>query len=327
MATKHRNKTSTPNTDDDQFVVGVSPTSPNEDANGDIVAANLRALQPIYFAAILEEARGFDVVERLVTLFASGMLPLGHERTGAMLYKYWKGDYKRLTPEQRRTVYARAFGMSGGDAGVMANREFNDLWLRFASIVGMYSAELQAMAPEERSVSADEVLASGRELAINLSMYGDGLAWFAAADFKAEGQQAMDLLSSAELQIAFGAKTPWEVIYNVAASELGAALNVSRAHVRAESGMIIIRWLANRRARLLKPRSANILKHEDICEERTASSQNRNPTLYPTDFDLVTACEQWLGVTGMQEAELKKPQPIQSAPTPVTEQEHPDSVA
>ena len=323
MATKHRNKSAPPDTDNDQLAVG----APTEDSGGDIIAANLRALQPIYFAAILEEARGFDVVERLVNMFASGMLPLGHERTGAMLYKYWKGDYRRLTTEQRRTVYARTFGLPGGDAGVMANREFNDLWLRFVSIVGMYAAELQAMAPEERSISAEDVLISGRDLAVNLSMYGDGLAWFAASDFKAEGQQAMDLLSSAELQIAFGAKTPWEVIYNVAASELGAALNVSRAHIRAESGMIIIRWLANRRARLLKPRSANILKHEDICEERTAASQNRNPTLYPTDFDLVTACEQWLGVTGTQEAELKRPQPIRSARTPNAPEEQTDRVA
>jgi hypothetical protein len=237
-------------------------------------------------------------------MFASGLLPLGPERTGAMLYKYWKGDYRRLTAEQRRTVYARAFGLPGGEAGVMSNHEFNELWMRFVSVVGMYSAELQSMAPEERSVSEEEVLTSGRNLAINLSMYGDGLAWFAASDFKAEIQQAMELLSSAELQIAFGAKTSWEVIYNVAATELGASLNVSRAHIRAQSGVIIIRWLANRRTRLLRPRSTNILKHEDISEERTAASQNRNPTLYPTDFDLVTACEQWLGVTGTQEAEL-----------------------
>jgi hypothetical protein len=55
---------------------------------------------------------------------------------------------------------------------------------------------------------------------------------------------------------------------------------------------------------LLRPRSANILKHEEICEERSAASQNKNPTLYPTDFDLVRACEQWLGVTGTEEAEL-----------------------
>ena len=304
MATKTKHKSSLNDIDNAEFAIGGPALSQGDDASGEIVAANLRALQPVYFAAILEEARGFDVVDRLVSMFASGMLPLGPERTGAMLYKYWKGDYRRLTKEQRRTVYARAFGIPGGEAGVMANREFNDLWMRFVSIVGMYSAELQSMPPEERSVSEEELLISGRDLAINLSMYGDGLAWFAASDFKAEVQQAMELLSSAELQIAFGAKTSWDVIYNVAASELGASLNVSRAHVRAQSGAIIIRWLANRRARLLKPRSAKILKQDDLCEERTAASQNKNPTLYPTDFDLVKACEQWLGVTGTQEAEL-----------------------
>ena len=327
MATKLKNKSSVADTDNDQFAIGAQG-SLSDDATGDIVAANLRALQPVYFAAILEEAKGFDVVERLVTMFAGGTLPLGHERTGAMLYKYWKGDYKRLTAEQRRAVYARAFGLPGGDASVMANREFNELWMRFVSIVGMYSAELQSMPPEERSISPEEVLISGRDLALNLSMYGDGLAWFAASDFKAEVQQAMELLYSAELQIAFGAKTPWEVIYNVAASEWGAALNISRAHIRADSGVIIIRWLANRRARLLRPRSANILKHEDICEERTAASQNKNPTLYPTDFDLVKACEQWLGVTGTQEVELNSmaEAPVLSQKT-LAPQEKQDQVA
>jgi hypothetical protein len=322
MATKH--KTRLMESDTDQLAISTTLASQSAEESGDIAAANLRALQPIYFAAILEEARGFDVVERLVTMFASGMLPLGPERTGAMLYKYWKGDYRRLTTEQRRTVYARAFGMSGGEAGVTPNREFNDLWMRFVSIVGMYSAELQSIPPEERSVGEDEVLISGRELAINLSTHGDGLPWFAAADFKAEVQQAMELFSSAELQIAFGAKTPWEVIYNVASSELGAAMNVSRAHIRVQSGTIIIRWLANRRARLLRPRSANILKHEEICEERTAASQNKNPTLYPTDFDLVTACEKWLGVTGTQAAELEMQERVEvSSP----QQEKQDPVA
>ena len=178
-----------------------------------------------------------------------------------------------LTTEQRRNVYARAFGLPGGDARVMSNREFNELWMRFVSIVGMYSAELQSLPPDQRSVSTEEVLVSGRILAINLSTHGHGLAWFAAQDFKPEIQQVIELLSDAELQNVFVAKNPWQLIHNVAALELGARPNVPRAHTRAESGVILIRWLANRRARLLRPRSANILRHEDICEGRTAASQ------------------------------------------------------
>jgi len=306
----------------DQSPVSADPARQGDDSNVEIVSANLRALQPVYFAAMLEEARLFDVVLRLVTMFGQGLLPIGHGRAGAMLYRHWKGHQSRLTPEQRRNVYARAFGLPGGDASVMPNREFSDIWIRFVSIVGMYSAELQSLPPGQRSVSAEEVLVSGRTLAINLSTHGHGLAWFAASDFKLEIQQAIELLSDLELQNAFGAKDPWQVIRNVAALELGARPNVPRGHTRAESGIIIIRWLANRRARLLRPRSANILKHEDICEGRTAASQNKKPTVYPTDSDLVTACERWLGVTGTQEAELKEQEaPVAPDRTPVVKEQ------
>ena len=308
--------------------VSADPAGQSEDTNLEIVSANLRALEPVYFAAMLEEARLFDVVDRLVAMFSHGLLPLGPGRAGAMLYRHWKGHHIRLTTEQRRSVYARAFGLPGGDARVVSNREFNDLWLSFVSIVGMYSAELQSLPPDQRSVSAEEVLVSGRILAINLSTHGHGLAWFAAQDFKPEIQQVIELLSDAELQNAFVAKNPWQLISNVAALELGARPNVPRGHTRAESGVIIIRWLANRRARLLRPSSANILRHEDIVEGRTAASQNKKATVYPTDSDLVTACEQWLGVTGTQEAELKElEEPVAPIKTPVPQEEQPDQAS
>jgi hypothetical protein len=301
-----------------QSPVSADPAEQVDDTSGEIISPNLRALETIYFTAMLEEARLFDVVDRLVAMFSRG-LPLGPGRAGAMLYRLWKGHHNRLTTGQRHNVYARAFGLFGGDADVLSNREFNDLWMSFVSIVGMYSAELQSLPPGERSVSPEEVLISGRALALNLSIHGHGLAWFAAQDFKPEIQQVTELLSDEELQSAFGAKDPGQVISNVAASELGARPNVRRAHTRATSGLIIIRWLANRRARLLRPRSANILRHEDIVEGRTAASQNKKPNVYPTDSDLVTACEQWLGVTGTQEAELRE----REAPMPQEEQVDP----
>ena len=204
-----------------KLAVSADPAGQAEDTNGEIVSANLRALETVYFTAMLEEARLFDVVDRLVAMFSGGRLPLGPGRAGAMLYRQWKGHPSRLTTGQRHNVYARAFGLPGGDAGVMPNGEFNDLWMRFVSIVGMYSAELQSLPPGERSVSAEEVLVSGRTLAVNLSTHGHGLAWFAAQDFKPELQQALELLSDAELQSAFDAKNPWQVLHNVAASELG----------------------------------------------------------------------------------------------------------
>jgi hypothetical protein len=287
----------------------------DEVAEASINPANLRALEPVYFAAMLEEARVFDVVDRLVAMFSRGSLRLGPGRAGAALYRYWQGHHARLTALQRQTVYARAFGGAGGEAGVIPNHQFNDRWIRFVSIVGMYSAQLQVLPPAERTVSPEDVLVSGRHLAINLSAHGQGLAWFATQDLKPEIQQIIQLLSDPEIQNAFEARDPWQVVAKVALSELGASPNVPRGHTRALTGTIIIRWLANRRVRLLHPRSANILRHEDICEGRTAASQNKKPTVYPTDFDLATACEQWLAVTGTEEAQLKlKAAPAEQAP-------------
>src|SRR6266498_1631709 len=101
-----------------QSPVSADPARQSEDTNGEIVSANLRALETIYFTAMLEEARLFDVVDRLVTMFSHGLLPLGPGRAGAMLYRHWKGQHTRLTTEQRRNVYARAFGLPGGGADV-----------------------------------------------------------------------------------------------------------------------------------------------------------------------------------------------------------------
>ena len=289
------------------------PQRPQGHPSGiEIIPANLRALEAVYFTAMLEEVRVFDVVDRLVAMFGRGTLALGHGKAAAILYRYWKGNHSRLTPAQRHNIYARAFGLPGGDGSIKANHKFNDLWLRFVSIVGMYSAELQVLPPAERAVGPEEVLLSGRDLAVNLSASGHGLAWFAAQDLKAEIPQIIELLSDLELLAVFGARDLWQVIEKVAAAELNAKPNVPRGHTRGESGMIIIRWMANRRSRLLRPQG-NILRHDDICEGRTAASRGKKATVYPTDSDLVTACEQWLGVTGTQEAELKET-PAEPAP-------------
>jgi hypothetical protein len=50
----------------------------------DIVADNIRALEPAYFAAMLEEMKVFQVADKLVELFQSGLLPIGHRRAGGM---------------------------------------------------------------------------------------------------------------------------------------------------------------------------------------------------------------------------------------------------
>jgi hypothetical protein len=279
---------------------------PGEHANELIVPANVHALQALYVTAMLEEIRLFDVVERLAVMFSQGVIPVGSGRAGAVLYRYWSARNDRLTAAQRRGVYARAFGFVGGDGEVITNGSFDDLWVRFLSTLGLYAAQVEALPRSEWSIDPEEVRRSGRDLAVNLSAHGHGIAYFAAQELKDEVQEIIDLLSEPEIQSAFGAREPWQVIQRVAVSELGVRPNISRGRTRAESGAIIIRWLASRRVRLLRPRGTKILNEDDLSMQRSAESEGKKPTIYPTDYDLVTACQQWLTVTGTEEAQLTR---------------------
>src|SRR5687767_6569880 len=101
------------------------------DAALSIVPSNLRALEALYYAAMLEEAGLFRVVGRLVAMFSQGLLPLNSGPAAEILYRCWKPCHSRLTAMQRHTIYARAFGLPCADDEVVPNGEFNNLWLRF----------------------------------------------------------------------------------------------------------------------------------------------------------------------------------------------------
>src|SRR5690349_7594522 len=79
---------------------------------GEIVRENVEAMQVIYAASMLEETRVFDVADRLVELWASGVLPVGPREGRSALAAYERG---RLGRAERLDVYRRCFGVQGGD--------------------------------------------------------------------------------------------------------------------------------------------------------------------------------------------------------------------
>ena len=219
----------------------------------EIVRENLQAIQAIYFAYMLEESRAFAVVDRIVSLFASGMLPIGAGASREWLATTWLAHQARLSERERRTVYSRVFGAPGGDPGVTPNREFAQLWLRFVSAL---------------SASA------GRDLAVNLSEHGYGMALFVARELGAQAKGAIALLSDPEVSAAFGAREMWQVIDQVAANYLGGARNAHRYAAMARSGSTIIDWLA---------------RNADALNKRHAPAG---------DAGLTEASEQWLAAKG-----------------------------
>lgn len=284
-----------------------------QQADLEIVEANLHAMQAIFFAATLEELRLFQVVDKLIELFQQGMLPLGRGPAGNQLYAYWKKTIERMTEIERRNLYARTFGFPGGDAQVDANREFQDLWLRFVSAVSAFYRQVSVdeLLRAERtrgpaSVTQELVRKSGRDLAANLSLHGYGVAYFAATELQETIKDAIAILSDDEVKTSYGARDMFQVIDQVATLELpGGARNSIRYRTMATAGAVIIRWLADRAEQLAAVAGSPILTLNPA--NRTSKTfRTTKPTTHPTDQDLLDACEQWLAVTGTSEDRIEQ---------------------
>jgi hypothetical protein len=287
----------------------------------EIVVDNLHAMQALYFSAMLEEVKLFQVVEKLVELFQQGMLPLGRGKAGDFLYGYWKKAVDRLSEVERRNLYARAFGFPGGEPQGAPNREFNELWLRFVSAVSSFRRQLTVDELLRSSipvtVSEEQVRKSGRDLAANASLHGYGIAYFAATELQTQIREVIGLLSDPELKAAFGARDMWGVVDQVAMLELGGARNSVRYRTMATSGAVIMRWLAERASVLATASRAPVLNLQSI-RDATPRPAGHNPTNDPTDRDLVEACEQWLAVTGTPDVRVEEYAQPSEGPTTIS---------
>jgi hypothetical protein len=278
-------------------------------ADLEIVVDNLNAAQVFYFSAMLEEMRLWQVVEKLVELFQFGMLPIGRGNAGNRLYRYWKSSANRISELERRNMYARVFGMPGGEVSQGTdNRDFPDLWLRFVSavytLIRQQTVDNMLRANIPVNISQEQVRKAGRDLAANLSLHAYGIAYFAATEIQTTINEFIELLSEPEIRAAYGARDMYQVIDQVNSLELEGPRNTVRYRTMAQAGAVIIRWLGKRADRLSGGGLGPVI---DLSEVRTPSvTTGHRPTSDPTDFDLVTACEQWLAVTGTQDNSVEQ---------------------
>lgn len=240
-----------------------------------IVRENVLATGAIYSAYLLEEARVFQVVDRIVELFAQGLLPLGRGRSADALRRYWRSG-NRIPERERRELYARVLGLPGGVAAVRSNGEFLALWLRFVDSVSAYARKNKAAGlVQPPSANNAGVRWAARDLAANASLHGAGGAGTAARRLVAQARQLFEILNDRELQDAFGARDAWQVIERVS-RDLGGARNVARYRMQAEAARQIFDWLA----------------------DHTASVGTKD------DAQVVSAAEQWLGTADVMRIDL-----------------------
>jgi hypothetical protein len=105
----------------------------------------------------------------------------------------------------------------------------------------------------------------------------------------------------------------WQVIEVVNANYLGGSRNTHRYRTQSRAGAIVIRWIANNVQRLSNMSGPVLMIDQIVNPQLRELNPNRNPTLEPSDWDLVNACEQWLAVGGVQEQSVEQyAQPIES---------------
>ncbi|GAB1595827.1 hypothetical protein [Lysobacter claricitrinus] len=280
------------------------------------VRENLLGAQAVAFAASCEDMNMPQVVEKIVDLFRTGLLPVSRGKAGDYLYSYLKKSAERMTQNERLDLFRQVLGRNEGDPSVPGNTEFKELWLRFVAAVSSFGRQLSVdrmlRTNVPVAVSQEQVRKAGRDVAANLSVHSFGIVRFAAAELQQTILEYRDLLSDAELRSCFGARDMWQVMDQVNANYLGGPRNTHRYRTQARSSAVIIRWLANHSDRLAG-RYGEVISVNALTNPQMSGSDQ--PMVDPNDWDLVQACEQWLAVGGVQEASIE--QYSQSTESPV----------
>jgi hypothetical protein len=273
-----------------------------DNSQADIIVDNVRALSALYFAAQLEDLKFFSVADKVTEQFLSGMIPISRSQGSEAIYQYYREAPNRFTEHERRSMYARAFGFAQGAVDEpMPNREFSDLWIRFASSVSIFDRE-RAVTGVRKSITAPELFKNARDLAVNLSLHGYGIAHFAAVELQNTIRFLLKTLSYPDVLQAYGVIDVWQLIERVSGLYLGGAANSVRQRTMAQTGSKIILWLGDKSRQLSAPAGA--------IDLGTAS--------HPKETELVTFVERWLAVTGMGEDSAEKysePVSLQTQPT------------
>lgn len=260
-----------------------------QNVQADIVRDNLDATAMLYMAAHLEDAKLFATYEIIASQFLHGEVPMIRSEAGGDIYRFIKEAPTRFTENERRGLYARTFGFAQGSAEEgMPNSQFSDLWIRFISAVSVLVREEGAYV--RKAITAQQVFKNARDLAVNLSLHGYGVVYFAAVELQALVSSTLKTLAQPEVLQAYGVNDVWQLVERVSALYLGGTVNTVRQRTLAQAGGHIIQWLAAKTPLLVQPNGTL-----DVSKETA----------------LVSNVERWLAVTGTDSGvTLKYAEPV-----------------
>jgi hypothetical protein len=277
--------------------IGVDLPDLEETTQATILKDNVSSLAAVYFCAMLEDYKVFDVANVVADQFMQGVLPLSRGPGGNAIYEYIRETPNRFTAVERRTIYAQSLGLAQGSIDVqLPNREFSDLWIRFlsaASLSGRQNALSNTrLVTTGAYVTAEQVFKSAKDLAVNLSLHGYGIGYFAAIELQQLIKNVKAMLSYPDVIAAYGVRDVWQLVERVSQMYLGGSVNGVRQRTMAHHGAKIIEFLSD---------NAGILSGPVVGLDLTSINSN---------------IEQWLAVTGTDDNVVDK----YSAPVSVTQQ-------
>jgi hypothetical protein len=280
--------------------INISLPNLDENLQADISKDNVIAVSAIYFASQLEELKLIAVAEKVCEQFMQQQVPITRGLGGQALYEFIKDAPNRLTEAERKGIYARTFGFAQGAVDEqMPNREFADLWIRFLSAVSVLNRELKATGVRQ-SLTAQQVFKNARDLAVNLSLHGYGMAHFAAVELQGLVRTVIKMLGYPEVLSAYGVNDIWQLVERVSGLYLGGSANGVRQRTLAQSGAAIIQWLAKRQPTLL------------------AGAATDAAMKVFSEIELVAEVEKWLAVTGTDDTSIDKFSEVVSVPSQPT---------
>src|SRR5215471_2592728 len=273
----------------------------------DIVKDNLLAVSALYFGAQLEELKFFAVADKVAEQFEAGLIPMSRSVGGDSIYQYIRGAPQRFTEAERRGIYARAFGFAQGSIDEpLPNREFADLWIRFVSAVSVLTREQGITV--RRALTELQVIKNARDLAVNISLHGYGIAHFAAVELQDTTKKIIRMLSYQDVLSAYGVNDMWQLIERVSGLYLGGSVNSVRQRTLATAGAEIIQWLADHQPQLANPGGEIDFLAEIVIS--TGETQLK-------EKKLIDNVEKWLAVTGTDDqATAKFYEPVSLAQQP-----------
>lgn len=272
----------------------------------DQIKQNVLLMSVIIPSAMLDELKGFQVIDVIMQSAQNGTIALPRGNAGRLLYNRWKAAPNRINEGERRDIYAMTMGQPGGNPEIQGNVEFNDLWLRFVSSVSQFVRNqevdklLRSAMPG--ATGAQQMRKAARDLVNNLSLHGYGMTYYAALELQSEIKEMIALLSDPELLGVYGARDMWGLIDVVATASCGGALTSSRYQTLATCGAIISAWLANNLEKIMRP-TGPLLDMMDVRSPMPRSA-GKKATSEPTDYDLVNACELWLADTAVSDTRV-----------------------